>query len=378
MNDNILIVDDNKENIKVLGSILRDAGFIVSFAFNGLQAIDVLKANKEVNLILMDIKMPELNGFETCKLIKRNPETMNIPLIFLTAKNDQEDIVEGFKSGGADYITKPFYSKELISRVTTHLNLKQKTDELKETAQNLHLLNATKDKFFSIISHDLKNPFSVLFTLQKMIKKELRNLENQRLNELSSQMEVALDGTFRLLENLLKWSQSQTGHIKYNPRELFLDAFIDKIFHVLKPSALQKKITLTSKIDSELVMFTDQNLLDTIIRNLVSNAIKYTPEGGEVTLTSWKQDQQTFIEVKDNGVGMSSNIINKLFKIDSNLASNPGTAGERGTGLGLILCQEFISKMGGNITVDSTEGKGTNFLITLPEKVLNPQPFVHN
>jgi len=366
MKDKILIVDDSTENIKVLGNILRESGYEIGFAFDGRQAIEVLNANNDFVLILMDIKMPVLNGLDACKMIKQSPATNDIPIIFLTAKNEQEDILEGFNAGGADYITKPFHSRELLSRVSTHIQLKKRTDELTNTANDLKLLNATKDKFFSIISHDLRSPIAVLFTIQKMMNTEIENIGNKNLAELSSHMKLALDGAYKLLENLLKWSQSQIGHIKYNPNEIFLDAFIDNIVTILKPSATQKEITIEHEIDPGMFVNTDCNLLDTILRNLISNAIKYTNHGGKIDIYVSQNAQETLFKIKDNGVGIPEYMLNKLFKIENSLKSNPGTEGEVGSGLGLILCQELTEKINGKIWVESQENVGSTFFVAIP------------
>ena len=183
MKEKILIVDDHKENIKLLGSILREAGYEIGFATDGMQAIKVVNANNDFKLILMDIKMPVLNGLDACKKIKQNPATKDIPVIFLTAKNEKKDIIEGFNAGGADYITKPFHALELLSRVKTHIQLKSKTDELLKTAESLKQSNATKDKFFSIISHDLRNPVSVLTATQNMMEAEVNKSGNEKLSD---------------------------------------------------------------------------------------------------------------------------------------------------------------------------------------------------
>ena len=359
----ILIVDDISENLKVIGSILIIKKYNIIPATSGAMAIE-LAVSELPDLILLDVQMSEMDGFEVCKKLKEHPKTKNIPIIFLTAKTETENIVYGFEIGGDDYIIKPFEPKEMLARVSTHLQLRYSMKKLIE-------LNATKDKFFSIITHDLKGPFNAIVrvanNLTKLIKQnnELRTTNNEII-ETSQLLSDAAKDAFDLLENLLNWSSSQTGRIQCQPENIPLSSVVENCTNSLNNIALAKKITLINKIPPKLTVYADKNLLATVLRNLVSNAIKYTKTGGNVRINASVKDKEVRINVEDTGIGMSPDVLGNLFTINSK-SSVPGTDNEKGTGLGLILCKEFTQMMGGKIWATSIVGQGSQFFITLPE-----------
>jgi two-component system, sensor histidine kinase and response regulator len=363
----ILVVDDNPKNIQVVGTILREAGYEVGFAFDGNQALDLLFNSKNYDLVLLDIKMPVLNGIEVCKEMQRDTVLQEIPVIFISASNEAESIILGFDSGGVDYITKPFNAKELLARVNTHVLLKRTSKELKNYALELEKLNATKDKFFSIIAHDLRNPFEGIMLVTRTL---LRQMGSNSTEEIKNQVEMiatTAENGNNLLENLLVWSKSQTGHITYTPSKTRLDLLIHKCLKVVTPHSTAKNIKLTCTTDQDVMVNTDQDMFCHILRNLMTNAIKFTPENGSVIIRSQKVSGGISISVSDSGMGISESDLNRLFRIDGNVTSRRGTQNEKGSGLGLILCREFADKMGGTITVESEIEKGSRFTLFLPD-----------
>lgn len=354
---NIYIVDDIQENLKVLGNILQNNNYNISFAQNGEQAIKGI-SKKLPDLILLDVSMPVMDGFETCKRLKENLSTKNIPVIFLTAKTETEDIVNGFKLGGVDYITKPFNSEELLIRVKTHLDLKEAREKLIE-------LNATKDKFFRIIAHDLKSPFNSIIGLTDLIMKRTEDFSPDKIKEFMGLLHSTSTTTYKLLENLLTWARSQSGAIPYSPEKMSLKYVVLDNITLLNNSAKNKGISLIEQIDDTEMVFADRNMITTVVRNLLSNAIKFTPENGIIKVNSIHSDNEMIISVEDNGVGMSLKNQNKLFRIDMHHTTQ-GTNDEKGTGLGLILCKEFIDKHNGRIWVESEVGKGSTFKFSIP------------
>ncbi|MCB1189125.1 MAG: hybrid sensor histidine kinase/response regulator [Leptospiraceae bacterium] len=354
----ILMVDDNLQNLQVLGNTLRDHGFIPIAAVNGIEALEFVK-RKIPDLILLDIMMPGMDGFEVCKKLKEDPFTQEIPIIFLTALSETESVVKGFELGAVDYITKPFNKKELITRVNTHLELKWAREELKQA-------NATKDKFFSIIAHDLKTPFTALITISELLVQE--KISNEEKEEFFRYIQEASKRGFDLLKNLLEWSRSQTKNIDFNPKELNLSFIIEDNIKLLQLSAKAKNIDLSSEIRKDLILNADENMLNTIIRNLISNAIKFTYDGGKVTIVAQKQEDQIEIRVIDSGIGIEPENIQKLFKIDKRFIKF-GTKKEKGTGLGLVICKEFIDFHKGSISVESKIGKGSQFIVALPKSL---------
>ncbi len=243
---------------------------------------------------------------------------------------------------------------------------RKKTEEkLRQNETRLIELNATKDKFFSIIAHDLKNPFNSILGFSEMLKLEAKHLENSSIGNYASLINTASRYTYQLLENLLTWARMQNGTVPFSPRSLIVEQLVRDEFEIARPNAGQKKITLTSDVPKSLIIGADENMFRNILRNLVSNAVKFTPKGGEVHLSAEVVDAAVVISVTDNGVGMKPDDIEKLFKIETNFSTR-GTESEKGTGLGLLLCKEFVEKHGGKIWIESKEGIGSKFSFTIP------------
>jgi len=355
----ILIADDIPKNIQIVANILQEEGYQMAFAQNGQAALKQARTNT-YDLILLDIMMPEMDGFEVCRELKRGSSTKDIPVIFLTAKTDIESTVKGLEMGAVDYVTKPFNGTELLARVKTHLELKHSREELKE-------LNAAKDKFFSIIAHDLKNPLGAFKNITELLSESFNQASHERKQSLIKKMKRSATHLYDLLENLLQWARSQTGKISFTPEKTDLYTLVNNALFVHTMNAEKKNIQLTSDISRDTCVYVDRSMIDTVFRNLITNAIKFTPEGGAVRVFS--RDDGAFIEVavEDTGVGIAEAYVPNLFRIDVH-CSTLGTAQEKGTGLGLILCKEFIERNKGSIRVESREGEGTTFLITIPKE----------
>ncbi len=369
---NILIVDDVSENLRVISGILYQKEVNISIAQSGQEALTIIQ-RRPPDLILLDVIMPDMDGFAVCEHLQKDPATKEIPIIFLTAKTQPEDVIKGFEIGAVDYVTKPFRPAELLSRVFTHLELKRSRDTI--TTQNQQLakqntqlreLNGMKDKFFSIIAHDLKNPFNTLIFLSELLVDEVRNYSIDEIEKYAQTLYRASKQGYRLLENLLEWSRSQTGRIAFSPQRVHLKNIIPESFAVLENHAKNKQITISPEIPEDTLAFADIKMLATIIRNLVSNALKFTERGGEVTICVKGAENYVEISVSDTGMGIQEEDIQKLFRIDTH-HSTSGTDQERGTGLGLILCKEFVEKHNGKIWVESEVGKGSHFMFTLPK-----------
>ena len=360
----ILIVDDTPKNIQVLGKTLHEIGYNVSIATSGSQALDSVR-KESPDLILLDIQMPEMDGFEVCKILKANPYTKEIPVIFLTAVIDSEKIVQGFEIGAVDYITKPFHTAELTMRVATHIEIKQSREKIRKTNEQLKELNATKDKFFSIIAHDLKNPFNTLLGFSKLLFENAPNYTTDQIQQYAQIMNHTAKQSYALLENLMQWAKSQTEKIKIIPRNSSMNELLSITIPIINGSALKKNITIESNISTEDIVYADNSLTATILRNLLTNAIKFTHANGKITVSTQRKDIFLEVSITDTGVGIEPMNIDKLFRIDSKVTSH-GTDNEEGTGLGLILCKEFVEKQGGTIWANSEVGKGSTFTFTLP------------
>ena len=375
--DVILVVDDQPMNLKVIASVLG-LDYSLSIANNGTNALKMLE-NGLPDLILLDIMMPDMDGYEVCRRIKANEKTKDIPIIFLTAKTDIDDIIKGFDLGAVDYITKPFNPTEMRVRVVNHLNLyharneiKQmyhelllSKDELRKTNRQLEQSNKEKDKFFSIISHDLRSPLSGFLGLTQLMADDIGTLPPDEVQVMASAMKDSAVNLYRLLENLLEWASMEQRLIPFNPEIVRVNTLVDDSVSMLMETARFKGINISYTIPDDVMAYADSNMLKTILRNLVSNAVKFTPAGGKVRVSAKMVDANyTEISVADSGIGMNADIINNLFRIDAR-TGREGTAGEASAGLGLILCKDFIEKHRGKIWAESEVGKGSSFCFTL-------------
>lgn len=244
---------------------------------------------------------------------------------------------------------------------------KEAERKIKEYVEQLKQLNASKDRFFSIIAHDLRNPFTGVLGFADILAKDAHELNPDEIKKFSSGLYSQSKAIFDLLENLLEWSRIQTGSMKYNPANINLCEFVNELMGVFSSLVSQKKIALNINCDSGIIVFADENMLSTVFRNLISNAIKFTNKAGSIFIDAKELDDK-FIEVsvKDTGVGIPLVDREKLFKIDEHL-STKGTNNEEGTGLGLILCKDLVVKNGGQINMESEVGKGTVFKFTVPK-----------
>jgi len=233
--------------------------------------------------------------------------------------------------------------------------------------KSLEEMNQTKNKFFSIIAHDLKNPFNSMLGFSKLLKDNFDNYDANKQKEYIGYIYQEIQQSYKLLENLLLWAQSQKGTIAFNPEKINLLLIVNETCRLLSRMSEKKSIKLLNKIEPTIFIDADKDMISTVIRNLISNAIKFTPTGGEILIQAELKQYHTEISVKDNGIGISEEIQSKLFNISENTSTN-GTENETGTGLGLILCKEFIEKHSGKIWVESEIDKGSTFYFTILNK----------
>jgi signal transduction histidine kinase len=237
--------------------------------------------------------------------------------------------------------------------------------QLKKSETQLKELNATKDKFFNIVAHDLKNPFTSLLGATELLFHNIQNMDKEKIRKLAQILNESAKSGYAILLNLLDWSRSQTGNIKINLQRIDLKQVIEDNISDFHLNCIDKEIELTSEFSERVQITSDKNMLNTVLRNLLSNAIKFTPRGGKVVASGEINDKEISISIRDNGIGIPQENIAKLFRIDSKY-SRPGTEKELGTGLGLKLSREFVEKLGGKIWVESEENEGSIFTFTIP------------
>jgi signal transduction histidine kinase len=373
-NATILLIDDVPDNLKLLGEMLLNEGYNIRLVSTGEQALKVA-ANDIPDLILLDIMMPNMDGYEVFMQLKKNADLKDIPVIFISALNDTENIVKALQAGGMDYITKPFQAEEVLARVRTHLQLRRQSIELQEQSKQLLELNAAKDKFFSIIAHDLRSPFNSIIGFSEIMLENAQVRIYDVMEEYSKIILTSAKRAMDLLTNLMEWSRSQTGRMEFNPGAMELVSLITEIELLFHGIADQKSIRINLEIPPSATIYADRDMISTVLRNLISNAIKFTNFGGKINISIEDQPEELTVSIRDTGVGMKKEKLEKLFRIDSE-SSTLGTNREKGTGLGLILCKEFIEKHEGKIWVESEVGKGSVFRFTIPKQNLNEAEIV--
>ena len=360
----ILVVDDNKENLKVVSNFLKSEGYQIALALHADDALKILR-DTPIDLLLLDVMMPGTDGFSLCRLLKQDKQFKEIPVIFLTAKTETSDLVEGFQVGGVDYITKPFQKEELIARVNNHIALAHAKKEIIRQAEQIQKINRTKDRLYSVIAHDIKSPFANISMLISTISEGYLEPSSDEFNEILQNINSSTQETYSLLENLLQWTKSQTGDLEQNIEQINLESLVAGCCRFLEPSADRKQISLKYKVDGEIEINADRNMMQSVLQNIINNSIKFTEQGGEVNISGSREADQVVIRVADDGIGISESNQKKLF-VDEGQLTTRGTNNEKGSGLGLLLVKEFVQKNQGTIQVSSKEGKGTTFTIKLP------------
>jgi len=353
----ILIVDDNLINLKVTTEFLRYEGYRIGLAQNGPIALEQVNVQKP-DLILLDIMMPEMDGLEVCRILKKDANLADIPIIFLTAKIATEDLVEAFNAGGVDYITKPFQKDELLARVKTHIDLFKARKQIED-------MNKSRDKLYSIIAHDIKTPFSNIMLLIEALKLGSLSPDSSDFREILERLSESSNSTFALLINLLTWTRFQGNLAELKIEENNLSTLLYENILLMQEVAKNKEIDIITDLPEQCLAFFDETTISAVFRNLISNALKFTKRGGQIRIYSVCNEHYQKVIVKDSGTGMASDFVNSILT-DSLTPSSPGTENEPGTGLGLIMVKDFVSSNNGLVSINSELNIGTEVNISLP------------
>ena len=320
--ESILIVDDTPANLQLLAQMLSEQGYKVRMAQDGTMAIMSIKSSPP-DLILLDIMMPELNGYEVCSKLKASSQTKDIPIIFISALNEVFDKVKAFEVGGVDYITKPFQAQEVLARVEHQLQLRRLTQQLSEQnarlQQEVHQremaeaevrkalskeqeLNQLKSYFVSMVSHEFRNPLTAILGFAEFMKDCSQQLSEQKKQEYLRQIEESARRMTALLNDVLSIGQAEAGKLEFNPQPLAVEEFCDDLVEEIKRvNSAQHRIAFSSQRQLTKACM-DKNLLRQILTNLLSNAIKYSPEGSTVTFNLVCQDGEAIFHIKDEGI----------------------------------------------------------------------------
>ena len=362
----ILIVDDVQSNVLLLKILLTNEKFQVCTANCGNMAIEQAKAEKP-DLILLDVMMPDISGFDAAVILKKDPQTKEIPIIFLTALNNPSDLVHGFQVGANDFLTKPFNKEELVMRVMHQISLVAAKRIIEQQNAELRATISNRDKMYSVIAHDLRSPMaSIRMVLNLVVASMSPDIIGPELFELLDKANKESEEVHDLLDNLLKWTKSQTGRLNVVLQDLDMNDIIPGVVDIFEMIAATKKIKLIYQgTDTPLMVRADNDMLKTVVRNFMSNAVKFSPEGSSIEITMKADGDYAKVSVRDHGVGIAADRLGSIFNKGE---TTYGTGGEEGSGLGLQLCQDFAQKNGGDVMVESVEGEGSTFSVLVPLK----------
>jgi two-component system, sensor histidine kinase and response regulator len=367
----ILIAEDDFLIADEIARISKKLGYqLIGVASNGIKAVE-MTLSQQPDIVIMDIKMPKMDGLEAARKIIDAGSSSAI--IILTAHESSDLVEEAGKSGIAAYLTKPPKAEEIeravyiaFARQCDLLESRRLIKELEEHKQQLAELNSTKDKFFSILAHDMRNPVSALYTFSNHINTNKKEISTSDLHEYLSVIHTTAKSLSELLEELFLWANLKSNRCNFMPDTLLLLDVVTSINSLLMANAIQKSIKLANKVDPQLQIYADRNMVQTILRNLITNAIKFTPQNGTITIEAIENLHEVWITIRDNGVGINEEDVQKLFRIDTQFRGE-GTNGEQGSGLGLVLCKELVEKNDGRIWVESEPERGSSFTFALPK-----------
>lgn len=354
----ILVVDDQETNLRVLGDMLGHLGFDIVPALDGEQALRRLSA-RPVDLILLDVLMPGLDGFEVCRRIRANVAWIDIPIIFLSAADDKTLIVRALESGGVDYVTKPFNAAELLSRVRTHLALKTARDRLRQLAED-------KDELLGILAHDLKNHLGGMLMSVQLLNEKAKSINDSRFQRMGANILRATDQMLSFVKEFLANSEVDHGRpMKFQP--VYLHDVATNVVQRHHEHAQRKGINLLLEQREEGVLVeADRAALEQVLDNLVSNALKFSPAGKSVKLiVGQTPDQRGECRVIDEGPGFTEHDKQQIFRRYRRLSARP-TGGEPSTGLGLSIVKKLMQDMRGDLNFESVAGHGATFILTFP------------
>jgi CheY-like chemotaxis protein len=358
----VLIVDDVQLNLDLMKEILSEQGYMIATAKNGKSAIAKAKAHK-FDLILLDIILPDIDGFEVCIHLKSNPQTQDIPIIFLTAKKEKDSLIRGFQLGAVDYIPKPFSKEELLARVNLHLTLRKTQEELIRSKEMAEAADQAKSTFLANMSHEIRTPMNGIIGMVDILKRTPLTQEQLEFLEI---IEISGENLLAIINDILDFSKIEAGFINFESIRFYLNYEVGEVIKMLKYKADQKNLKLSYTIAPNVpeMIIGDPLRLKQVLINLCNNSIKFTSQGFvkiriEVASSSENKIRLKF-EVEDSGIGISTANQLKLFKSFTQ-ADSSTTRKFGGTGLGLVISKNLVELMNGNIGVISEEGKGATF-----------------
>lgn len=357
----ILIVDDAPANLVAIGAALKDYQRLI--ATSGEAALQLVENDPLPDLILLDVIMPGMDGYETCKRLKADPRTADIPVIFLTAENDRDHIRHGFDSGGCDYVTKPFDDRELVLRVKNHLDLHIQKQELLSANKRLLSLEQQRDALVHMIAHDMRSPLQVISGNLELLLLDADTLPTQTVEDLHDCADAA-KSIEDMINSMLTISRMEAGNFPLNKKDTDVSALVNQSLR--RYSAVTEGRVVTNDMPPEPVMaFCDDSVVGRVITNFLDNALKYTPANAPVHITLTTDGENVRFAVKDNGPGIAPEYHAFVFEKFARL-NIPSMKGRKSFGIGLAFCRMAIESHGGIIGVESDGVNGSTFWFSIP------------
>jgi len=362
----ILVVDDTPENLLILMGMLGTHGYRTRPVSSGAMALQTAKAVPP-DLILLDIQMPGMDGYEVCRALKEDPALAHIPVIFLSAFTDPGQKVQAFDAGGVDYVTKPFSIREVMARVRAQLRLQEGERELRNNLQKVCELESLRDSLVHMLVHDLRSPLTGIVFYLQCLKEDLDGPEDLNKAEAVGSLEGALHASQRMVQMLnavLDVHQLEAGQMKLHLVECDLSKVAREAITSQQALAADRSMTLEDA--GPALAWADPELLSRVLQNLLSNALKYTPRGGVVEVCTVSEGDWVQVWIRDKGQGVPLELQERIFQKFGQVGL-PGRKGFYSTGLGLPFCKLAIEAQGGSIGVESEPGQGANFWFRLPK-----------
>jgi len=365
----ILVIDDNPRNLDVLSELLDKEDFVVLFALDGKNGLQRAESGQP-DLILLDIMMPGINGFETCRQLKANDKTKDIPIIFMTALSETTDKIKGFAMGAVDYITKPIQAEEALVRITTHLKIQRlqqdlriKNEELRAAFEREKELNKLKSRFISIASHEFRTPLASISIATDVLKRYRDRMSDEKKVASLERIQKTVKQMTNMLDDVLLLSRVEAETYEFRPQPTAIENICQYVAEEIRAMSEETHTIVFSGTGEHSQASVDPKLLRHILSNLLSNAIKYSPAGSTVHFKLTRKDKDIIFHVKDEGIGISEEDQQHLFDAFRR-GANVGEI--QGVGLGLSIVKQFVELHDGTISVESEVNKGTTFTVIIP------------
>ncbi len=388
----ILVVDDEGSNVRLMEAVLGPKSYQVATALSGAEALEKIAADSP-DLVLLDVMMPKMNGFEVCERLKDQTTTAGIPVIFLTSKTDTESIVRGFEAGGLDYITKPFHKAELLARVSTQIELKQSRDALEKRTVELERANARlreldqmKSDFLNMAAHDIRTPITSIVGFAMIIRKRIASLQlpetdaahrEKHARQVREDIDIIIGEGERLttlINDLLDLAKLEAGKVILDVEPFPVRQLFEQTLTPMSIFFEKKNLQVFQEIEAGASeIYVDRNRLLQVMSNLVSNAVKFTPDNGSITCRARNGSgtNACFVEIsiQDTGIGIAKEELGRVFEKFHQIYTR--SDGMKGTGLGLPICKMIVELQGGRMWVESEPGQGCTFTFTVPAHQVN-------